>query len=255
MIEGIALTKIYGHGDGATAAVRSVSLHIRAGEFVAIMGPSGCGKSTLLHLLGALDTPSSGDVVIGGDRVSTMTDRERTLVRRDKIGFVFQAFNLVPVLTARENVEVPLLVGRGGNSKDRQRVDELLAAVGMIERGDLLPGELSGGEQQRVAIARALIREPAVILADEPTGSLDRSTGRGVVRLLESFNERGQAIVVVTHDPTVATHADRVVLMRDGELIDEINLSSRNVADPDRSRLLSLMVDAGDREVLSSPEY
>ncbi|KAA0234893.1 MAG: ABC transporter ATP-binding protein [Actinobacteria bacterium] len=257
MIEGIALGKVYGEGDGAVAAVRDVSLTIKAGEFVAIMGPSGCGKSTLLHLLGALDTPSHGDVVIGRHSVSEMSDRERTLVRRDEIGFVFQAFNLVPVLSARENVELPLLVGRRRSPKDRRRVDDLLAAVGMLERGDLLPGELSGGEQQRVAIARALTREPAAILADEPTGSLDRSTGRDVVRLLGTLNAAGQTIVVVTHDPTVATHADRVLLMRDGKLIDEVDLSSRGGTDPDRSRLVSLLVgtdeDPGPTAPAASP--
>src|SRR5439155_15010970 len=211
VIEARGLTKVYA---GDVAALRSVDFTVAAGEFVAVMGPSGCGKSTLLHLLGALDTPTTGEVSFEGRPLSTLSDADRTLIRRRRIGFVFQFFNLVPVLSVEANVALPLVIDNQKPALYQSTVAEMLGAVGLLAQRHKLPSQLSGGEQQRVAIARALVSHPAALLADEPTGNLDHSTGISVMSLLRSFHDRGQTTVVVTHDPQVASFAQRVVFMR-----------------------------------------
>jgi putative ABC transport system ATP-binding protein len=203
-------------------AVRGVSLRIAAGEYVAIVGPSGCGKSTLLNLLGAIDRPSSGTVAIQGRRVDAMSDREATRFRLLHIGFVFQRFYLMPTLTARENVELPMAEAKVPKTERRQRARELLRYVGLEQRERHRPPQLSGGEQQRVAIARALANRPALLLADEPTGELDARTGAEVIALFGRLNRDGTTIVVVTHDEDLARAAGRVVHMKDGVVVDEV---------------------------------
>ena len=215
------LRRDYAMSAGIVHAVRGVSLDVRAGEYVAIVGPSGCGKSTLLNLLGAIDEPSSGTLNIAGQRVTGLTDREATLFRLRNIGFVFQRFYLMPVLTAIENVELPMAEAGAGKAERRERARELLSYVGLGERTHHRPTELSGGEQQRVAIARALANRPSLLLADEPTGELDAHTGAEVITLFERLNRDGTTLVVVTHDEELAKAARRVVHMRDGVIIDE----------------------------------
>jgi len=215
------LERDYSMSAGIVHAVRGVSLDVRRGEYVAIVGPSGCGKSTLLNLLGAIDEPSSGALTIAGQRVSGLSDREATLFRLRNIGFVFQRFYLMPVLTALENVELPMAEAGTEKGERRKRARELLAYVGLSERCHHRPTELSGGEQQRVAIARALANRPALLLADEPTGELDARTGAEVIALFERLNRDGTTIVVVTHDEDLAQAARRVVHMRDGVIVDE----------------------------------
>ena len=223
VLEGKGLHKTYDSDGVAVHALRGADLALDEGELVALMGPSGCGKSTLLHLLGGLDTPSSGQVVLDGVPLADLSDRELTRVRRHRIGFVFQFFNLVPVLTAAENVSLPAVIdGQPTEERDR-RVAELLDRVGLTDRADHVPARLSGGEQQRVAIARALLNRPAVLLADEPTGNLDRRSGAEVMQLIARANaDDGQTVLVVTHDPNVAAVAGRVVLLRDGAVVDEL---------------------------------
>ena len=217
-----SIEKVYGTEPTAVRALKGVSLRFRAGEFAAIMGPSGSGKSTLLHILGALEEPTSGRVVVGETDLSGLSDRKLTLLRRAKMGFVFQFFNLIPTLTAEENVMLPVLISGEKVAAYKERLDDLLALVGLEERREHRPDELSGGEQQRVAIARALIRNPDIVLADEPTGNLDSKTGSSVLHLLrESAARYGQTIVMVTHDPHAATVADRVVFLSDGRVVDE----------------------------------
>ena len=204
-------------------ALRGVDLEVGTGEMVAIMGPSGSGKSTLLHILGALDRPDGGSVSIAGRRYDDLADQELTELRGDVFGFVFQFFNLLPTLTAAENVLLPALVnGERPARATRTRVDELLELVGLGDRAAHLPTELSGGEQQRVAIARALLREPRVVLADEPTGNLDSASGAHVMSLLREVVDGGQTVVMVTHDPSAAALADRVVFLRDGAIAGEV---------------------------------
>jgi putative ABC transport system ATP-binding protein len=216
------LTKRYGEGDAAVEALRGVDLSVARGEFAAIMGPSGSGKSTLLHLIGGLDTPTSGEVRIGGVSLGGLDDKELTLLRRRRMGFIFQFFNLLPTLTAEENVALPFMLSGESPAAHRQRIEEVLEVVGLSRRRGHLPQELSGGEQQRVAVARALVRSPDIILADEPTGNLDTATGEEVLRLMrETVDRLGQTIVMVTHDPSAASVADRVVFMRDGALVHE----------------------------------
>ena len=215
------LTRDYTMSGGVVHAVRGVSLDVRAGEYVAIVGPSGCGKSTLLNLLGAIDEPSSGSVMFGGKDVSGLSDREATLFRLRTIGFVFQRFYLMPVLTANENVELPMSEAGLEKMARRRRAQELLSYVGLAERGQHRPTELSGGEQQRVAIARALANRPALLLADEPTGELDARTGAEVIDLFGRVNRDGTTLIVVTHDEDLARAARRVVHMRDGVIVDE----------------------------------
>jgi putative ABC transport system ATP-binding protein len=221
-VQVVDLEKVYGSGATAVEALKGVSLGFAAGEFAAIMGPSGSGKSTLLHVMGALEEPSSGRVVIGGEDLSGLSDRELTLLRRTRMGFVFQFFNLIPTLSAEENVMLPVLISGEKANKYDQRLEEVMSLVGLEGRRAHRPDELSGGEQQRVAIARALIRHPDVILADEPTGNLDSTTGAGVLELLrESAARYGQTVVMVTHDARAAAVADRVVFLADGRVVDE----------------------------------
>ncbi|HET6884743.1 MAG TPA: ABC transporter ATP-binding protein [Rubrobacteraceae bacterium] len=221
-VETVGLSKVYGEGSTTVHALRGVSLEFPDGEFAAIMGPSGSGKSTLLHLLGALDKPSSGRVIVGGTDLSGLSDRKLTLLRRERMGFVFQFFNLIPTLSAEENILLPALIAGEKAGKYSGRLDELLDLVGLSARRTHRPDELSGGEQQRVAIARALVRNPDIIFADEPTGNLDSSTGAGVLDLLKEFARRyDQTILMVTHDPRAAAFADRVVFLSDGRVVDE----------------------------------
>ena len=230
VVAGTDLTKRYGQGDAAVDALRGVSLEIRPASFTAIMGPSGSGKSTLMHLLAGLDWPTDGKVTIAGTELNRLDDTELTRLRRDKVGFVFQAFNLVPVLTAEENVRLPLtLAGRGDNG----RVDQLLDAVALADRRTHRPTELSGGQQQRVAVARALASEPAVIFADEPTGNLDSTTSQEILALLRrAVDEYGQAVVMVTHDAVAAAVADRVIFLDDGHIVaDEPHLEAEQILD------------------------
>ena len=219
------VTRRYGEGETAVDALRGVSLAVKSGELVAVMGPSGSGKSTLMHILAALDKPTSGTVTIGGQDVAGLTDREVTLLRRKHIGFVFQFFNLLPMLTAEENVVLPLSIA--GEKPDRAWVEELLETVGIADRRTHRPSELSGGQHQRVAIARALVTEPTVLFADEPTGNLDSNTSRDVLELLrDSVDGLGQTIVMVTHDPQAAAQADRILFLADGRIVKEIPASS-----------------------------
>jgi putative ABC transport system ATP-binding protein len=222
MVEARGVTKVYGEETQPVHALRGVDLRIAPGEFVALMGPSGSGKSSLLHLLGALDTPTDGDVLLEGRSLRSASDTDRTLLRRERLGFVFQAFHLLPLLTLEENVAMPFVIANRPAASYRDRVREALALVGLDGLGSRLPARASGGEQQRAAIARALVHDPAVVLADEPTGALDRTTAFEVMALFRAVHGRGQTIVVVTHDPEVASYADRVVLLRDGRLVDTI---------------------------------
>ena len=209
------LVRRYGEGDSAVEAVRGVSLEVPTGQFTAIMGPSGSGKSTLMHLLAGLDRPTEGSVEIAGQDITTMSDKKLTLLRRKHIGFVFQAFNLVPTLTAEENVTLPLSIA--GRKIDRSWVDSVMQRVGLDDRRSHRPAELSGGQQQRVAVARALVAEPTVLFADEPTGNLDSHTSAEVLELLrEAASVYGQTIVMVTHDEGAAEAADRVIHFVDG---------------------------------------
>ncbi len=217
------LKKQYQLGSNRVDALAGVDFLVDKGEFVAIMGPSGSGKSTLLHMIGGLDHPSGGEVLLAGTRLSQMNDKKVTLLRRRNIGFVFQFFNLLPTLSAEENITLPLLID-GKNLKAYQpRINSLLQLTGLSDRRGHKPEQLSGGEQQRVALARALITEPAILLADEPTGNLDSKTGTAIMELLrQSCDQLEQSIVVVTHDPRAAAYADRVVFLRDGRLDGEL---------------------------------
>jgi putative ABC transport system ATP-binding protein len=211
------LVRRYGDGDSAVEAVRGVSLEVPAGQFTAIMGPSGSGKSTLMHLLAGLDRPTEGTVEIGGEDITTMGDKQLTLLRRRHIGFVFQAFNLVPTLNAEENITLPLSIA--GRKIDRAFVDSVIDRVGLDDRRTHRPAEMSGGQQQRVAVARALVSEPTVLFADEPTGNLDSKSSAEVIDLLtEASSVYGQTIVMVTHDPVAAEAADRTVHLADGRV-------------------------------------
>ncbi|MEX2106961.1 MAG: ABC transporter ATP-binding protein [Solirubrobacterales bacterium] len=222
LLEARGLVRTFGQGATAVEALRDVDLAVEDGAMVAIMGPSGSGKSTLLHILGALDRPDGGTVAVRGRRYDNLSDAELTRLRGDVFGFVFQFFNLLPTLTAAENVLLPALVNGERPAKVAARVDELIELVGLGDRAAHLPTELSGGEQQRVAIARALLREPAVVLADEPTGNLDSRSGGTVMSLLRQVVDAGQTVVMVTHDPAAAALADRVVFLRDGGIVGEV---------------------------------
>jgi putative ABC transport system ATP-binding protein len=221
------LTRRYGEGEAAVDALRGVDLAVRPGELVAVMGPSGSGKSTLMHLLAALDKPTSGDVTIAGEHVANLSDRDVTLLRRKHIGFVFQFFNLLPMLTAEENIVLPLSIA--GEKPEPAFLDDLLDRVGLKNRRSHRPAELSGGQQQRVAIARALVSQPTVIFADEPTGNLDSTTGTEILEVLRSSAEQlHQTIVMVTHDSHAATIADRVMFLADGRIVEELPRSGAN---------------------------
>jgi putative ABC transport system ATP-binding protein len=209
------VTRRYGEGDTAVDALRGVSIDVKVGELVAVMGPSGSGKSTLMHILAGLDKPTGGTVTIAGEEITTLDDRALTMLRRKHIGFVFQFFNLLPMLTAEENVVLPLSIA--GTKPEERWLSELLERVGLAQRRSHRPSELSGGEQQRVAIARALITRPTILFADEPTGNLDSKTGGEILELIRSsVDEYGQTIVMVTHEPRAASIADRVLFLADG---------------------------------------
>jgi putative ABC transport system ATP-binding protein len=230
VLEARDLAKTYSTGGVDVLALRGVEIALAPGEFVAVVGPSGCGKSTLLNLLGGLDRPTAGQVLLEGARVDTRSETELAVLRRRKLGFVFQFFNLVPNLSAVENVELPALLAGTPRRDARSRALSLLAELGLARGADRLPMHLSGGEQQRVALARALLNKPLAVLADEPTGNLDTAGARDIVALLRRTRERGQAVLLVTHDARVAAAADRVVSLRDGLVVDETQLHERERA-------------------------
>lgn len=216
-----AAYKIYGSGDGEVRALDGVSITFDKGKFTAIMGPSGSGKSTLMHCIAGLDSLTSGSVTIGGVDLSGLNDKELTKLRRDQVGFVFQAFNLIPTLSAEENIVLPLSLG--GQTGDRAWIDRVIDTIGLRDRLDHRPSELSGGQQQRVAVARALASQPSVIFADEPTGNLDSKTGQEVLTFMRrAVSELGQTIVMVTHDAVAASYADRIVFLKDGKIAGEM---------------------------------
>jgi putative ABC transport system ATP-binding protein len=220
--------KHYQLGKVTVNALAGVDFTVNKGEFVAIMGPSGSGKSTLLHLLGGLDQPSEGEVELAGKKLSLLNDDQITLVRRRNVGFIFQFYNLVPTLTAEENVALPLLIDGKNPRKYRERIERLLALVGLSDRKSHKPDQLSGGQQQRVAVARAFVTEPSIVLADEPTGNLDSKSGQEILTLLRrSCDELGQTIAMVTHDAKAASYADRVVFLKDGRIVAELNHKGR----------------------------
>lgn len=226
IVEVRGLTKVYGEGEAAVTALAGVDLSVDSGEFVAIMGPSGCGKSTLLNLVGGLDKPTSGSVSIADQDLAAMSDAEVTQLRRRRLGFIFQFYNLIPVLTATENAALPLTLDGAKPAEAQERAQEWLRKVGLADRLLSLPDQLSGGQQQRVAVARALVTEPALVLADEPTGNLDTKSADEIADLLrQAAQEWGRAIVMVTHDPRIASHAERIVFMRDGEIVEDLKLT------------------------------
>jgi putative ABC transport system ATP-binding protein len=233
----IQVTKIYGQGQTEVRALDNLSVDIPAGRYTAIMGPSGSGKSTLMHCLAGLDRVTSGRIFIGDTELSGLSEKQLTLLRRDKVGFVFQAFNLLPTLTAAENVELPLAIA--GRKPDRSWVDKVVDAVGLRERLGHKPAELSGGQQQRVAAARALASKPAIVFADEPTGNLDSASGTELLRFMRrSVDEYDQTIVMVTHDPIAAAYADHVLFLVDGRIVDEM-------ANPTAEKVLDLIKKFG----------
>jgi len=221
MIQLDQVSRTFQVGDQQVLALREVSLSIAAGEYIAIMGPSGSGKSTMLNLLGLLDRPSSGHYSLDGRDVTGLNEAESARVRREKIGFVFQSFHLVPRLDAAANIALPMVLAGVAPAERKQRVAQLLAEVGLSERADHLPSQLSGGQLQRVAIARAMSMHPALLLADEPTGNLDRATGREVMGVLEGLNQRGATLIVITHDQEVGARARRRISMEDGRVISD----------------------------------
>jgi len=238
IVEVSGLTKIYGTGDTSVTALDHVDLTVDAGEFVAIMGPSGCGKSTLLNLVGGLDKPTSGVVRIAGDDIAGMDDSTVTRMRRRRLGFVFQFFNLIPVLDAAENAALPLTLDGVAPAEARRRAEEWLEKVGLDKRLHNRPDQLSGGQQQRVAVARALVTDPDLILADEPTGNLDSKSGAEIADLLKlASSEWNRAIVMVTHDMRIASHAGRIVFMRDGKIVNDVRLPADGAAEAARAAM------------------
>jgi putative ABC transport system ATP-binding protein len=241
----IALSKVYGEGGAQVHALDGVSVDIWSGEFTAVMGPSGSGKSTLMHCLAALDQPTSGDVFIGAERLGSLGDKALTVLRRDRVGFVFQAYNLVPTLSAEENILLPLSIA--GRKPEPEWYDTVIDAVGLRDRLKHRPNEMSGGQQQRVACARALVSRPEIVFADEPTGNLDSTSSAEVLAFLRrSVSEFGQTIVMVTHDPLAASYTDRIVFLADGRVVDEM----RN---PTAETVLERMAALQNRTVASVP--
>jgi putative ABC transport system ATP-binding protein len=224
ILETREITKVFRNNGSEVHALRGINLTVKPGELVAVMGPSGCGKSTLLHILGGLDSPTSGEVYLGGQRIDKMSEGQRAILRRQQVGFVFQAFNLIGNLNVLDNVELPALVAGFSAGEARKRRIDLLTKLRISDKAGNIPAQLSGGEKQRVALARALINQPVVLLADEPTGNLDSKAAFEVMRLLRQTNEQGQTVLVVTHDPNVASIARRVVFMRDGQITHETTL-------------------------------
>ncbi len=248
MMELVEVTKVYNTGRTPVHAVRGVSLTIAAGEFVSIMGPSGSGKSTLMHLLGALDTPTSGQALFQGRDLQALSDRERSRFRRSKIGFVFQFFNLLPTLTAAENVALPLFLDGQSRGRALKQAAAALERVGLGHRAEHHPEEMSGGEMQRVAVARALVMEPEAVLCDEPTGNLDSANSREILNLLRSLPEKGRrSVVMVTHDPQAAAYADRLVHIRDGLVADIEELNNGQIDVFSREPQASAMVPRSPR--------
>jgi putative ABC transport system ATP-binding protein len=242
IIQAQQLTKVYGAGETAVTALDHVNLSVEPGEFLAVMGPSGCGKSTLLHLLGGLDRPSEGQVLVDGHDLTRLPDAALTELRRRKIGFVFQFFNLIPVLDSVENASLPLTLDGHKPAEARARAREWLARVGLGHKLGSRPDELSGGQQQRVAIARALVAEPALILADEPTGNLDTHASDEIAGLLRQISDEwGRAVVMVTHDPRLAAYADRIVFLKDGLIVDETRLDGQQA---ENSKLVADKIQA-----------
>ncbi len=230
-------TKVYGSGDDAVYALRDVSVDFYEGQFTAIMGPSGSGKSTLMHCIAGLDELSSGSAIIDGTDLSTLKDKDLTELRREKIGFVFQSFNLVPTLTANENIRLPLMLGN--NKGDEAWIQKVINTVHLQDRLTHRPSELSGGQQQRVAVARALASQPRIIFADEPTGNLDSMTGAEILTFMrKAVDDLGQTIVMVTHDPVAAAYADRIIFLADGHVVNEMT-------EPTADRVLDLMKSIG----------
>jgi putative ABC transport system ATP-binding protein len=242
----VDLTKIYGSGDAEVRALDGISLDILAGEFTAVMGPSGSGKSTLMHCCAALDVPTSGQVFIGDTEIGSLSDKRLTRLRRERIGFVFQSFNLVPTLTAEENILLPLSIA--GRKPDREWYDAVIDTVNLGDRLRHRPNQLSGGQQQRVAVARALTSRPDIVFADEPTGNLDSRSGAEVLTLLRSsVKDHGQTTVMVTHDPVAAAYTDRVVFLADGLIVGELR-------QPDREQVLNKMQELADRAPAAAVE-
>jgi len=222
MIELINVSRMYAHGTKEIQALRGITLKIKAGEFLSVMGPSGSGKSTLLNIIGGLDQPTSGEIFIDNRPLHGISDDELTLIRRRRVGFIFQFFNLLPILTAAENVSLPLLLEGIPYSRVKPKAEALLQKVGLGDRTEHRPEQLSGGEMQRVAIARALIASPAVLLADEPTGNLDSRTSAEILRLLKDLHTEGQTIVMVTHDSKAADYGTRTITLQDGSISEDI---------------------------------
>jgi putative ABC transport system ATP-binding protein len=222
------ITKIYRNNGSEMHALRGVDLAVKPGELVAVMGPSGSGKSTLLHILGGLDSPTTGEVYLKEQRIDTMREAQRAELRRKQVGFVFQAFNLIGNLSVSDNVDLPAMVAGIPSNEAHQRRSGLLSSLGVGDKSRSIPAQLSGGEKQRVALARALVNQPAILLADEPTGNLDSKTTFDVLRLLRQTHEQGQTILMVTHNPNVASIAQRVLFMRDGQISHETSLDDRH---------------------------
>lgn len=238
-----SLTKVYGAASQPIYALNAVNLSVEEGEFVAIMGPSGSGKSTLLYLLGGLDRPTSGKIWLRDVDTSALNDDALSRLRRTSLGFVFQFFNLVPVLSAEENVAIPLILDGVPRAEALKRANEALAQVGLADRGSHRPSELSGGQQQRTALARALVARPAVVLADEPTGNLDSRSSDEVVQMLrQTVDKWNQTLILVTHDPRVAAHADRIIFLKDGKIVDDNRLKGQGSADQIREQLSKVAI-------------
>ncbi|HZQ08002.1 MAG TPA: ABC transporter ATP-binding protein [Anaerolineae bacterium] len=232
LVQTLDLTKIYGSGETAVTALDHVNVSVDAGEFVAVMGPSGCGKSTFLHLVGGLDRPTSGKVLIEGVSLGDLNDDKLTELRRRKIGFVFQFFNLIPVLDATENAALPITLDGMNPNVAKQKARDWLIRVGLENRLNNRPDQLSGGQQQRVAVARALVAEPALVLADEPTGNLDTRAADEIAGLLRQVSDEwGRSVIMVTHDPRIAAYADRIVFLQDGQVVDDTRLAHEHTKD------------------------